>query len=297
MSRRALLALLAALAAAVPTGCATPFDTWTPTRETCGVTEPLSWEVLGPEADRDARPDLDISETCARALVRDLGDDPDRILGRLGLADTFEGHLAADAEDGDSASGLTTALHGMYWLLGADLGEVEELEPDSWTSPTFSDETGGIAETLDLEKVPVAQALYVHVTDHVRSLGVNSSEVAFRYSRADHRLWLPPSIDTGRLTETDPQAPVSAAGILAHEARHDVPGGAVHTTCGEASEAAGQDVCDDDLTGGYGFSIAILALACRRGASRTAWDIPRALELVWVNHVNLDYPGPPPLEP
>jgi len=288
---RARWAMLSWLWSILCVGCVS-VDTWTPTREACGIEEPYGWEVLGPATEKNAEARFPIEEACARRVVEDLGGDPDEILDDLGGYETYEALLADDAEVLETASGMTSTLRGMVWLLGADLGAVDELQPDDWTDTAYIDVLEGIEVDLGEFGIPVSQALYIHVTDHVAGLVVSDSD-EFSYNWGSRKLHIPQVIDTVYPKETDPDAPVCAAAILVHESRHDTFGGRPHQICPAGSPAEGHQSCDDDLTDAYGFAVATVAAAYRKGACESGWDIGRALELVWTYHMIPDYPGLP----
>ena len=102
-------------------GC-TP-DKWTPTREVCGLAEPLDWGLLS-TGDSGERHGLIPPSGCAEALLEDLGAKPQRLLDDIGASGTLDDHIEDVRTGVAPLDGLASVVWGMYWLVGGDFGTV-----------------------------------------------------------------------------------------------------------------------------------------------------------------------------
>lgn len=247
--------------------------------------------------DADTKSPLSVDEACAEAILGDIGagEQIDDVVAAYGLADTLAGTLQADVDDTTTVTGLYGVVYGLDWLLGADLGQTGDLEEDDWTDAAFVDELDAVADDLDGDATPLARALYDYVAAHVSGVRVDEAvNPGLDWFTDVYRLSL--SVDTTANYDTNPTSPSAMASVLVHEARHDVLFGRPHVDCEPPAMDDWADTCDPDLSGAYGFGIAVQARTYEVGSCSASVDLGAALSQAWEYHLLLEWPGLPPVE-
>jgi hypothetical protein len=264
------------------TGCARELDLWPATREVCGLErgETLDWELLRPAEDGGLN-GLVLPPDCAEALVFDLGGDPDELVAFSDQPD-LASLLEADRLQEIAPTGLAEIVRGMYWLLGSDLGPLDQLEAGPYVSQRWVSEYRDLADKLDLpEHTPLSRVLYDHVTSrysHLELLSEDAPEIAI----AGTAWWSRSLFVSGEIAADswsyDRHHPIAAMGVLVHEVAHTDFGGQSHKVECEVGGIVGR-FCDADLDGAFGAEFAALwAQAAAATSERGCLDESAASE-------------------
>lgn len=271
-------------------GCAEA-DPWVATREVCGVDEVFPWSALG-GPDPDAASPLAPDDACVDAILADHGGDPEALVHDYGTGASVMGILESDRADPTEVTGLYGFVIGAYWLLGADLGTLSEVEAGPLVDAAFVEELQALAAESDEEDPEVARLLYRYTSRHIHGLAVrDNANPGLAWVTGTYTLSR--SVDSTEEYDTNPTCPSEMAAVIVHEGRHDVFGGRDHVACGPPSVSTSEAGCDADLEGAYGFSTAVKALAWNRGACEASFNLTRGLLAAWAHHLLLEPPELP----
>lgn len=267
-------------------------DPWVATREVCGVDEVFSWSMLG-GSDPDAASPLAPDEACVDTILADHGGDPQALVHDYGTGASVMDILEADRADPSEVTGLYSFVIGAYWLLGADLGTLSDVEPGPFVDAAFVDELEALAAESGDEDPEVAHLLYWFTSRHIRGLAVRDN-INPGLSWGTGTYTLARAVDSTKTYETNPTGPSEMAAVIVHEGRHDVFGGRDHVNCGPPSVTTAEKACDADLEGAYGFSTAVKALAWSRGSCEASFNLENGVIDAWMYHLLLELPKLPP---
>lgn len=264
-------------------------DAWTPTQETCGLAEPLELALIKPGDDGE-RHSLVPPAGCADALLADLSADSLAMLDDLGVAGTLDEHVEDVRTGATPLDGLAVLVWGMYWLAGADLGAVGDLEESEYADPVWVEDFNRLAREQKLDgQAPLAQVLYNEVSRRVAGVGWfpddAPEDAGAGMQQGTHKLHVPrpEQITQDALWPTDSYSPDGTAWGLVHESVHARLDGRRHIECASPAFEVGR-FCDADLSGAYGaaFTVAWAQVAAGMGgAGCIPWD--EAGDVVYVD--------------
>ncbi len=238
-------------------GC-TP-DKWTPTREVCGLAEPLDWGLLS-TGDSGERHGLIPPSGCAEALLEDLGAKPQRLLDDIGASGTLDDHIEDVRTGVAPLDGLASVVWGMYWLVGGDFGTVGGLDESDYADPVWVEDFNRLADGQGVGgAAPLSQVLYNEIGRQVNGVewfpegyeDVGRFEMGMRPARG---VLVVPRAE--QIPGDVVDRPNQSTGTLLHESMHARSDTHDHTLCLPPAKATGEG-CDADLTGAYGAEFAM----------------------------------------
>ncbi len=261
-------------------GCErTSVDYWSATAEICD-----SAPLVDPFQESELP-----SEACGRAILEDLGSDPDEVLVAFEVGPDWSAWMQSSDH---SLDGLRVMLKGMHWMIGADYGS--ELSEGDHVSPEFVTAVERARRQLGVEHAPLQQVYYNYIANRISGVTLSpSDDVLFAYKHGSQNLEVPSQMPAGADEAGNFDVNVSnslsvAAGLL-HEAHHADGWGYRHIACEAPARSVGMS-CDEDLSGAYGYGISAITSYLEHVEDIDTYWIVRERDCVWESHLLLDAP-------
>lgn len=228
---------------------------------TCAIEDNVLLEVatLYPPPDGGLN-GLSISEGCAVALIESVGGDPAALLLDVEGAADWGTQIEEVRLQTRPLEGVTAMVWGLFWLLGADYGEVGELEAGPYVAESWVSYLGALAEELGLgATAPLGRVLLADVTERLGGVGLlpegtagNITMTMDRWPSNVHKV--PRSYDMSEWTSLAlPWQPNVSAAFLFHNAHHAMLDAVEHVDC---EGLDGEFGCDPGLDGTFGAEFA-----------------------------------------